>query len=86
MGVFRVSSCFMKSANPGRGLRADNADSSEGKVEVIGVLSCKLGLVEAILCPRQGNECLRDQRMTRSTRGLQAAMTVVREGGRERSR
>lgn len=48
IGVLRVSSSFfMKSAHPGRGLRAESADNSEGNVEVIGVLSCaSLGLVE----------------------------------------
>jgi hypothetical protein len=51
MGVFKLSSSFlMKSANPGKGLRAERAeraDNSDGKVEVIGVLSCaSLGLVE----------------------------------------
>ena len=47
IGVLIYSSCFMKSAYPGRGLRADSADSSEGKVDVMGVLSCgSLGLVE----------------------------------------
>jgi hypothetical protein len=47
IGVLRVSSSFfIKSAHPGRGLRAESADSSEGNVEVIGVLSCaSLGLV-----------------------------------------
>jgi hypothetical protein len=58
MGVLIESSCLMKSIEKGRGDRADRADSSEGKVEVIGVLSCaSLGLVEAILAPCQGNEC-----------------------------
>lgn len=53
MGVLRVSSCLMKSAKPGNGLRADKAESSEGNDEVIGVLSCgNLGLVEGILSPR----------------------------------
>jgi len=51
MGVLRVSSsCLMKSAKPGIGLRAERAESSEGKVEggkveVMGVLSCNVGLV-----------------------------------------
>ena len=49
MGVLIESSCLMKSIEKGRGDRADRADSSEGKVEVIGVLSCaSLGLVEGI--------------------------------------
>ncbi len=57
MGVFRESSCLIKSANPGNGLRADRADSSEGKVEVIGVWSCaSLGFSEGILSPRLRNE------------------------------
>lgn len=61
MGVLSVSSSFlMKSAYPGKGLRADRAekdDSSEGKVEVMGVLSCaSLGLVEGgmVSSPRPG--------------------------------
>jgi hypothetical protein len=34
------------STQPGNGLRADSADSSEGKVAVMGVLSCgSLGLL-----------------------------------------
>jgi hypothetical protein len=54
IGVLMASSCLMKSAKPGRGDRAERADSSEGKVEVIGVLSCaSLGLVEGILSPCQ---------------------------------
>jgi len=58
MGVLMPSSCLMKSANPGSGLRADRADSSEGNVEVIGVLSCaSLGLVDVILSRGQKNEC-----------------------------
>lgn len=60
MGVLMPSSCLMKSANPGKGLRAERADSSEGKDEVIGVLSCaSLGLVVivAILTLVEGNEC-----------------------------
>ena len=44
MGVFMLSSCLMKSEKPGKGLRAETADNSDGKVEignvaVIGVLS-----------------------------------------------
>lgn len=49
----------MKSAKPGKGLLADNAESSEGKVEVIGVSSwASLGLVEvaAILSLGRGDE------------------------------
>ena len=62
MGVLMPSSCLMKSAKPGKGLRAERADSSEGKVEVIGVLSCgSFGLVEPILCPCRSNECSKDQ-------------------------
>lgn len=59
MGVLMPSSCLMKSANPGKGLRAERAESSEGNVEVIGVLSCgSLGLVEGVIvCPCRGNEC-----------------------------
>ena len=58
MGVLIPSSCLMKSAYPGSGLRADRADSSEGKVEVIGVLSCaSLGFAIAILSPSRYNEC-----------------------------
>lgn len=59
IGVLMASSCLMKSTNPGRGLRADRADSSDGKVEVIGVLSCaSLGFVEAAMTsPCQENEC-----------------------------
>ena len=54
IGVLMPSSCLMKSAKPGRGDRAERADSSEGKVEVIGVLSCaSLGLVVAMLSPCQ---------------------------------
>ena len=53
IGVLIESSCLMaKSANPGNVLRAefDRADSSEGKVEVMGVLSCgSLGLDEDIV-------------------------------------
>ena len=63
MGVLIPSSCLMKSAKPGKGLRAERAESSEGNVEVIGVLSCgSLGLAEGILCPSRGNECPKDQR------------------------
>jgi hypothetical protein len=53
MGVLMDSSCLMKkSAYPGRGDKPDRADSSEGNVEVIGVLSCaSLGFVETILTP-----------------------------------
>lgn len=50
IGVLMYSSCLMKSAYPGRGLRADSADNSEGKVDVMGVLSCgSLGLVEGAI-------------------------------------
>jgi hypothetical protein len=50
MGVLIPSSCLMKSAKPGKGLRAETAESSEGNVEVIGVLSWgSLGLVEGIV-------------------------------------
>lgn len=53
MGVLRESSCLMKSAKPGKGLLADRADNSEGKVEgkveVNGVLSCNTGLVEGAM-------------------------------------
>jgi hypothetical protein len=53
IGVF-MSSCLMKSMYPVRGVPAERADNSEGKVEVIGVCSCgSLGLVEGILCPDQ---------------------------------
>ena len=60
MGVLSESSCLMKSAKPGNGLRADRqADSSEGKVAVIGVLSCaSLGFSVGILSPRPNNECV----------------------------
>jgi len=58
MGVLIPSSCLMKSAYPGNGLRAERADSSEGKVEVIGVLSCaSLGLLVGILSLGRRNEC-----------------------------
>lgn len=45
IGVFMLSSCLMKSEKPGKGLRADKADNSDGKLEdgnvaVMGVLSC----------------------------------------------
>ena len=39
MGVLMPSSCLMKSTRAGKGLGAERADSSEGNVEVIGVLS-----------------------------------------------
>jgi hypothetical protein len=56
MGVLMPSSCFMKSAKPGRGLRADREESSEGKVEDIGVCSWgSLGFVEGIVSG-QGTE------------------------------
>jgi hypothetical protein len=65
MGVLIPSSILMKSGKAERGVRAERADSSEGKVdgkvEVIGVLSCgSLGLVAvaaAILTLGKGNEC-----------------------------
>lgn len=49
MGVLIPSSCLMSSAKPGKGLRAERAESSDGKVGVIGVLSWREGLVEGIL-------------------------------------
>jgi len=49
-----MSSCLMKSTYPVRGVLAESADSSDGKVDVTGVCSCgSLGLVEGILCPVQ---------------------------------
>jgi len=39
MGVLMPSSCLMKSAKRAKGLRAERDESSEGNVEVIGVLS-----------------------------------------------
>lgn len=62
MGVL-ISSCLMKSAKPVRGVRAERADSSEGKVEDTGVLSCaSLGLVvEPIVAPVKSNERPIDQ-------------------------
>jgi len=39
MGVLMPSSSLRKSGKAERGVRADKAESSEGKVEVIGVLS-----------------------------------------------
>ena len=39
MGVLMPSSCLTKSAKRGKGLRAERDESSEGNVEVIGVLS-----------------------------------------------
>lgn len=41
-----VSSCFMYSRNPVRGVFAESAESSEGNVDETGVCSCgSLGLV-----------------------------------------
>lgn len=45
IGVF-ISSCLTKSGKPVRGVFAERAESSEGKVEETGVCSCaSLGLV-----------------------------------------
>jgi hypothetical protein len=44
--VLIVSSCLMYSGNPVRGVFAERAESSEGKVDETGVCSCaSLGLV-----------------------------------------
>jgi hypothetical protein len=73
MGVLMPSSCLMKSAKPGKGLRADRAESSEGNVDVIGVLSWgSLGLVEGILCPGRGNECPKDPKSDSEHKGQQS--------------
>lgn len=45
MGVLIASSCLMKSENPGKGLRAESADNSDGKVADGRVFDGKLALM-----------------------------------------
>jgi hypothetical protein len=80
-----MSSCLMCSGNPVKGVLAERADSSEGKVEVTGVCSgASLGLVVEPIATPDRNECWRYPRnksqSTRRAGKLATTEKAVRRG------